>query len=123
MNKPIELTLDELKKRSSVQLPAGFECSGNSPRRIEGMVSNGMWTGFHLKDLLTAAGVKPEGKEIVFFGADHGEESIPFRGQTFKVDQRFGRSMTIDNVLKRDPIVVYAMNGEPLTKHQGSRSA
>jgi DMSO/TMAO reductase YedYZ molybdopterin-dependent catalytic subunit len=49
VNKPIELTLDELKKRPSIQLPAGFECSGNSPRRIEGMASNGMWTGTKLK--------------------------------------------------------------------------
>jgi DMSO/TMAO reductase YedYZ molybdopterin-dependent catalytic subunit len=119
VNKPIELALADIKKRPATQLAVGFECSGNSPRRIEGLASNGMWTGTRLKDLLTAAGVKPEGKEVVFFGGDHGEETIPFRGQTFKVDQRFGRSMTIDNVMKRDPLIAYAMNGDPLTKHQG----
>src|SRR5213593_903443 len=31
INKPIELALDDLKKHASVQLPAGFECSGNGP--------------------------------------------------------------------------------------------
>src|SRR5262245_57274112 len=58
VNKPMELTLDEIKKRPSIQLNAGFECSGNSPRGFEALVSNGMWTGIRLRDLLTAAGVR-----------------------------------------------------------------
>jgi DMSO/TMAO reductase YedYZ molybdopterin-dependent catalytic subunit len=119
VNKEMELTLDDIRKRPPVSIPVGFECSGNSPRRIEGMVSNGNFTGIRLRDLLNAAGVKSEGKEVVFFGADHGEETVPFRGQNFKVDQRFGRSVTIENAMKPDPILAYAMGGEPLTKHQG----
>jgi len=120
VNKPVELTLDEIRKRPSMQIAAGFECSGNSPRRIEGLVSNGMWTGTRLRDLLTSVGVRPEGKEVVFFGADHAEESVPFRGQTIKIDQHFGRSLTIDNAMKPEPMLVYALNGEPLTRFQGS---
>jgi DMSO/TMAO reductase YedYZ molybdopterin-dependent catalytic subunit len=97
VNKTMELTLDEIRKRPAVQLPAAFECSGNSRGRIQGMASAGLWTGTRLKDLLNAAGVKPEGKEVVFFGADHGDIDVPFRGQTYKVDQHFGRSLTIEN--------------------------
>jgi DMSO/TMAO reductase YedYZ molybdopterin-dependent catalytic subunit len=119
VNKPMELTLDEIKKRPSLQLAAGFECSGNSPRAIEALVSNGMWTGIRLRDLLMAAGVRPEGKEVVFFGADHAEADVPFRGQTIKVDQHFGRSITIENAMKPEPILAYAMGGEPLTPYQG----
>jgi DMSO/TMAO reductase YedYZ molybdopterin-dependent catalytic subunit len=69
---------------------------------------------------LNDAGVKPEGKEVVFFGADHGEIDVPFRGQTYKVDQHFGRSLTIENAMRPEPMLAYAMNGDPLTKHQGS---
>ncbi len=119
LNKTMELTLDEIRKRPAVQLPAAFECSGNSRGRIQGMASAGLWTGTRLRDLLNAAGVKPEGKEVVFFGADHGDIDVPFRGQTYKVDQHFGRSLTIENAMKPEPILAYAMNGEPLTKHQG----
>ena len=61
VNKPIELSLDEIRKRPSIQIGAGFECSGNGPRRIQGLVSNGNWTGIRLRDLLTSVGVKPEG--------------------------------------------------------------
>lgn len=119
VNKPIELSLDDIRKRPSVQLAAGFECSGNSSRRIQGLASNGMWTGIRLRDLLSSVGVRPEGKEVVFFGADHGEAEVPFRGQTFKVDQRFGRSVTIENAMRPEPMLAYAMGGEPLTRHQG----
>lgn len=119
VNKIMELTLDDIRKRPSVQLPAAFECSGNSRGRIQGMASAGMWTGTRLRDLLNAAGVKREGKEVVFFGVDHGEIDVPFRGQTYKVDQQFGRSVTIENAMQPEPILAYAMNGDPLTKHQG----
>ena len=119
VNKTLELTMDEIRKRPSVQVPVGFECSGNSRGRLQGLESAGLWTGTRLKDLLNAAGVKSEGKEVVFFGVDHGEIDVPFRGQTYKVDQHFGRSITIENAMKPEPILAYAMNGDPLTKHQG----
>lgn len=120
VNRTMELTLDEIRRRPSVQLPAAFECSGNSRGRIQGLTSAGLWTGTPLRGLLNDAGVKPEGKEVVFFGADHGEIDVPFRGQTYKVDQHFGRSLTIENAMRPEPMLAYAMNGDPLTKHQGS---
>ena len=39
-----------------------------------------------LKTVLAAAGLKPEAKDIVFFGADHGEEEVEWRTQKYKVD-------------------------------------
>ncbi|HVQ13429.1 MAG TPA: molybdopterin-dependent oxidoreductase, partial [Vicinamibacterales bacterium] len=59
-------------------------------------------------------------KEFVFFGADHGEEEIEFRTQKFKLEQQFGRSLSREKALADGPMLVYAMNGEPLTKHQGA---
>src|SRR6185436_2910102 len=38
----------------------------------------------------------------------------------FKVEQQFGRSLKRDKALSAEPMLVWAMNGEPLTKHQGS---
>jgi DMSO/TMAO reductase YedYZ molybdopterin-dependent catalytic subunit len=37
----------------------------------------------------------------------------------FKVDQQFGRSLSREKALSAEPMLAYAMNGEPLTKHQG----
>jgi DMSO/TMAO reductase YedYZ molybdopterin-dependent catalytic subunit len=63
--------------------------------------------------------VKPQARELVFFGADHGEEDVEFRGQMHKVDQQFGRSLSREKALSPEPILAYALNGEPLTRHQG----
>jgi DMSO/TMAO reductase YedYZ molybdopterin-dependent catalytic subunit len=120
VNKPISLSIDEIKKLRSVELVAGFECSGNSPRSIEGLVSNGRWTGVPLKTVLDQAGLKPEAREFVFFGLDKGTEEVEWRTQKFTVDQQFGRSLTRDQALSPDVMVAWALNGEPLTKHQGS---
>ena len=118
VNKPLELSLDELKKMKSTDVIFGFECSGNR-RPLQGLSSNGRWTGVPLKTVLDMAGVKPNAKEFVFFGADKGEEEVDFRGNITKVVQQFGRSMSREKSLSPELLLAYNMNGEPLTKHQG----
>ena len=118
VNKPIAISLDELKKLKSTELGFGFECSGNR-RPLQGLSSNGRWTGVPLKTVLDMAGVKAGAKEFVFFGTDHGEEEVDFRGTITKVDQQFGRSLSREKALSPELMLAYAMNGEPLTKHQG----
>jgi DMSO/TMAO reductase YedYZ molybdopterin-dependent catalytic subunit len=120
VNKPITLSLDDLKKMRSTDLVAGFECSGNSPRSMQGLSSNGKWTGVPLKTLLDQAGVKAEGREFVFFGVDHGTEEIEWRTQKFSLDQQFGRALNREQAFSPEILVAWALNGEPLTKHQGS---
>src|SRR5262245_40005291 len=119
VNRPVSLSLDELRGMRRVELVAGFECSGNG-KPLQGLSSNGRWTGVPLRAILDRAGVKAEAREFVFFGADHGEEDVEFRGRSNKVDQQFGRSLTREKALSADPLLAYALNGEPLTRHQGS---
>jgi DMSO/TMAO reductase YedYZ molybdopterin-dependent catalytic subunit len=118
-NKPMSLSLDELRKIGSTELIAGFECSGNR-RPLQGLSSNGRWTGVPLRAVLDRAGLKPQAREIVFFGADHGEEEVEFRTQKFKVDQQYGRSLTREQALTSEAFLAWGLNGEPLTRHQGS---
>jgi DMSO/TMAO reductase YedYZ molybdopterin-dependent catalytic subunit len=119
VDRPKALSLDELKKMGNSELVAGFECSGNR-RPLQGLSSNGKWTGVSLKTVLESAGVKPSAKEFVFYGADHGEEEVEFRTQKYKVDYNFGRSLPREKALSSEPFLAYALNGEPLTRHQGS---
>jgi DMSO/TMAO reductase YedYZ molybdopterin-dependent catalytic subunit len=92
VTKPVQLSIDELKKMGVVELVAGFECSGNRGP-LQGLCGNGKWTGLPLKKVLDAAGVKPEAREFVFFGADKGEEEVEWRTQKYKIDVTFGRSL------------------------------
>src|SRR5262249_34986822 len=68
---------------------------------------------------LKQVGVQPKAREVVFFGTDHGLMDVVFRNQTFKVEQQFGRSITLENAMKPEPLIAYALNGDPLTKEQG----
>lgn len=119
VEKPTALSLDDLKRMGGTDLVAGFECSGNRGP-LNGLCGNGRWTGVSLRKVLQSAGIKPEAREFVFFGADKGEEDVQWRTQTFKIDVPFGRSLTREKALSADPMLVWAMNGEPLTRHQGA---
>jgi DMSO/TMAO reductase YedYZ molybdopterin-dependent catalytic subunit len=118
VDRPVALSLTELRQMPSTEIVAGFECSGNR-RPLQGLSSNGRWTGVPLRAVLDRAGVKVEARELVFFGADRGEEDVDFRGRAIKVEQQFGRSLSREKALSPEPLLVYALNGEPLSAHQG----
>jgi DMSO/TMAO reductase YedYZ molybdopterin-dependent catalytic subunit len=119
VDKPAQLSLDDLKKLGNVDLVAGFECSGNRGP-IQGLCGNGKWTGVPLKRVLDSAGVKASAREFVFFGADKGEEEVEWRTQKYKIDVPFGRSLNREKAMSGEPFLAWALNGQPLTKHQGA---
>jgi DMSO/TMAO reductase YedYZ molybdopterin-dependent catalytic subunit len=119
VNRPLSLSLEELRALGNTDLVAGFECSGNR-RPLQGLSGNGRWTGVPLKAVLDRAGLKPQVRELVFFGADRGQEEIEFRTQKFSLEQQYGRSVTREQFQASDAFLAWALNGEPLTRHQGS---
>jgi DMSO/TMAO reductase YedYZ molybdopterin-dependent catalytic subunit len=120
VNTPLTLSMDDLKKMSGRDLQLGFECSGNSPRLMQGFAGNGRWTGVPLRAVFDRAGVSKDAREFVFFGADKGMEEIEWRNQKFNVEQQFGRSLNREQALSGEPFLAWALNGQPLTLHQGS---
>lgn len=119
VKKPTEFTLSDLRGMKSTEMVLGFECSGNSGRIVEGLSSCGRFTGVRLSSVLKELGVQPQAREVVFFGSDRGVRDDVFRQQTFKIDAQFGRSITLENAMKPEPLLAYAMNGDPLTQNQG----
>lgn len=120
VNKPLDLSLADLRKMRPTELVAGYECSGNSPRAFQSLSSCGRFTGVPLRDVLNHAGVGTKAREVVFLGTDRGDGDVIFRQQTFKLNQQFGRSITLENALKPEPLLAWALNGEPLTLPQGA---
>lgn len=118
-SKPTELSLADLQSMSRVDLVNGYECSGNSGRAMQGLSSNGRFTGVRLRDVLRRAGVDDKAREVVFFGADKGNEDVVFRQQTLKVQQQFARSITLENAMKAEPMLAWALNGQPLSRDHG----
>ena len=118
VERPLSLSLEALRAMPSRDLVFGFECSGNRGP-VNGLSSNGRWRGVPLRAVLEQAGVRPEAREFVFFGADHGEAEVEFRGRMFTVDQQYGRSLQRDQALADEPLLAYSLNDEPLSTHQG----
>lgn len=119
VSKPTELSLGDLQSMRSVDVVNGYECSGNSARSVQGLSSNGRFTGVRLRDVLQRVGVNNTAREVVFFGADKGNEDVVFRQQTLKMQQQFARSITLENAMKPEPLLAWALNGQPLHRDHG----
>jgi DMSO/TMAO reductase YedYZ molybdopterin-dependent catalytic subunit len=114
VSKPRKLTLDELKKRPRREYVAALECSGNRP--AGGLIANAKWAGTPLAPILKECGVKPEGIEVVFFAADKGTEKI----RNADYEQNFARSLSLTDATKDNVLLLYEMDGQPLTSEHGA---
>jgi DMSO/TMAO reductase YedYZ molybdopterin-dependent catalytic subunit len=117
VKKPLSLTLDDLKARPRQELTFTIECSGNSGLPFfNGGIGNARWAGTPLAPLLEEAGVLEDGSEVVFLGADKGEETV----RETKMVEHFARSMTLADAMKPENLLCYEMNGEPLPVRNGA---
>ncbi|HEX2282643.1 MAG TPA: sulfite oxidase [Thermomicrobiales bacterium] len=114
---PLTLTLDDLKARQRQEVTFTMECSGNTGLPFfTGGVGNATWAGTLLAPLLDEAGVLEEGIEVVFWGADAGEQT--WRDE-ITITEQFARSMALPDALNAGTLLVYEMNGAPLPAAHG----
>ena len=116
VDRPMELTLADLQARQRMEIDAGFECGGNRAAIFHGLIGNARWGGVSLRELLLEARIQDPGREVVFYGADAGTESI----RDERVEQNFGRSMHRDDALRPETVLAWEMNGEPLNVYHGA---
>jgi sulfane dehydrogenase subunit SoxC len=115
VERPLEYTLDDLKRFPQVVRTHFVECSGNgraayrsprpdmTPQQVAGMVSTSEYTGVPLATLLREVGVR---REATWMLAEGGDASL------------LARSVPIAKAYD-DALVVWAQNGEPLRPAQG----
>ena len=117
VDRPLELTLDDLKtKFPRAVVTAVNQCSGNSRGRFaprvlggqwgDGAMGNAEWVGARLKDILAAAGVRQSAVQATFDGLDKPAfPSVP----------DFVKSLDVPRIMDDpDVLVAYQMNGTPL---------
>jgi len=114
---PVSLTLADLKARARQEVTFTMECSGNSGLPFfNGGVGNATWAGTPLAALLEEAGALEEGIEVVFWGADAGEQT--WRDE-ITITEQFARSMSLADAMAADNLLVYEMNGADLPSLHG----
>jgi DMSO/TMAO reductase YedYZ molybdopterin-dependent catalytic subunit len=113
---PKTFTLAELKRRPRQEVIFTLECAGNHGFEwFTGGIGTAKWAGTPLAPILQEAGLKPEGLEVVFFGADAGDEEV----RNVKMRQEFSRSLSVSDALRPELLLCYEMNGEPLLHEHG----
>lgn len=116
VDRPIELTLDQIMARPRRDCIAALECSGNgASAKFMGAIGNAKWTGTPLAPLLKDCGIRPAAIEAAFWGADKGKEKI--RNEDY--EQNFARSLSIADATRDDVLLAWAMNGQPLAAEHG----
>ncbi|MGZ8600194.1 MAG: sulfite oxidase [Actinomycetota bacterium] len=121
VERALELSLSDLRSRTSVTRSVTLECAGNGrallePRPVsqpwlQEAVGNAAWTGVPLHEVLAEAGVADGAVEVLFTGLDHGLEG--------DVEQDYERSLPLDEAMREDALLAFEMNGGPLLPQHG----
>lgn len=112
------LSIADLRALPSKTVRATLECAGNGRARFkprypsmpwtQGGVSTADWTGVALRAVLKDV----RAQEVVFIGADRGFDS--------GVEHPFGRSLPMEEAMRDDVLLAWAMNGQPLAPQHGA---
>ena len=115
VERPLELSMSDLRRMDAASLVAVNQCSGNSrsffsPRIpggqwLNGAMGNARWTGVRLGELLKKAGPRAGAMQVSLDGLDTAPlPSVP----------DFLKALTIEHARQEEVIVAYEMNGAPL---------
>ncbi|MGJ4894990.1 molybdopterin-dependent oxidoreductase [Bradyrhizobium oligotrophicum] len=115
VDKPLKLSLKDIRKMKATEIVAVNQCSGNSrgffePRVAGGQLGNGAmgnarWRGVPLKAVLEMAGVQTGAKQVTFNGMD---------GPVIDKTPDFVKALDLDHAMNGEVMLAYGMNGEDL---------
>lgn len=119
VDRPMTITLDEIKKLPRASVTVTLECAGNGRAFFDppvagiqwekGAVGTCRWTGARLSDVLKKAGLKAGATYIAANGADKPLGKMP----------DFIRNVPVAKAMHPDTILAYEMNGEPIPQLHG----
>ena len=122
VERPVSLSLDELRDRGATELSSIMECAGNGRAHFDPMpasqpwvleaVGNARWRGVPLRMLLDEAGLTDRAVEILFTGLDRGVDGGS--------EQSYQRSLPIAEAMRDDVLLAYEMNDAPLVPQHGA---
>ena len=111
VDRPLTLSLSDLIESRTTKIEAVLECAGNVAGGSG--VSNGLWEGVPLGDLLNQAGAHPEAASILLVGSDHGRllQSSPVLP--------YARLVPIDKCRDAKTLIAFQLNGRLLPRQNG----
>jgi DMSO/TMAO reductase YedYZ molybdopterin-dependent catalytic subunit len=123
VERPLELSWEDLIALPERSLFATVECAGNGRSFLQtpvpgvqwgaGAIGHAEWTGVPLARVLERAGVRPGAVEVLCEGIDCGTEA------DHPAPMQFARSLPLRKALQPDTLLAYRMNGELLSPTHG----
>jgi len=117
----LALTLAGVKALPSSTLAVTLECAGNGRARTSPRPLNQPWlteavgtaecTGVSLRSVLGEAGVLDGATDVVFTGLDRGVQG--------EVMQQYERSLSLEDAMREEVMLAWAVNGRPLPPQHG----
>jgi DMSO/TMAO reductase YedYZ molybdopterin-dependent catalytic subunit len=121
VERPLSLSLDDLRRRPSVEVAVTMECAGNGRALVEPRVvsqpwlleavGTARWRGTPVAPLLEEAGLRQGAAEVLFTGLDRGVEG--------EEEQAYERSLPVSALLDGEALLAYEINGAPLPPQHG----
>ena len=126
VERELDLSLATLREAfQEREVTATLQCAGNRRAGLiairdipgeapwgPGATGTATWTGVALADVLSLAGPLGNAQHVGFLGGDDCTEAAP--------PQRFGGSIPLDKASRREVLLAWAMNGEPLSPVHGA---
>lgn len=118
---PLNLTLNDIKALTRVEMTFTLEGAGNHGfPGYTGGIGTARWIGTPLDKILDAAETTVDGLEVVFWGADQGEITLRDAARDVTMTQHFVRSMSLADARDNSNMLAYDMNGAPLSVAHGA---
>jgi len=95
-----DFSLDDFAALPEREVGAVLECAGNRVGAT-GLVSNGSWAGWRLRDVLASVQPSPRAAYLHLVGSDGYQRSVPFERAA-------------------DAVIATRLNGRPLTRQHGA---
>jgi sulfane dehydrogenase subunit SoxC len=121
VERPLSLSLDELRALPAQEVVSTMECAGNgralvSPHVVSQpwlleAVGTARWRGVPVSSVLEDAGIRTGALEILFTGLDRGVEG----GE----EQDYARSLALEEAMRAEVLLAYEVNGVPLPPQHG----
>jgi sulfite oxidase len=126
VSKTCQFSLDELGERFPVkEVTATLQCAGNRRSSASAIkpvpnevswgneaISNAVWTGCSLADVLQFVGVVTQARHVEFIGADLCRKE--------GAEVQFGASIPLGRALAGDVLLAWEMNGQALAPQHGA---
>ncbi len=125
VERPLELSMEELRGLPKVEVTAVLQCAGNRRDGLievapipgetpwgAGAIGNARWAGVPLREILLETGVGAGARHAAFVGLDEVE------GEGGSIN--YGGSVPLEKALSPEVLLAYEMDGEPLPPEHGS---